>query len=100
MTVSRARRRRALRWARAGSGSSRACAPLSKLRERDRLVSRWRDRDGRRRADAPSGEFAPLPTDPAFVAMQDAMRAWRPTIAGVRTDAHAIQRDLNLSYSL
>ena len=47
-----------------------------------------------------SGELAPAPTDSAFVAMREAMHAWQPTIAGVQTDAWAIQHDLNLSYAL
>jgi hypothetical protein len=47
-----------------------------------------------------SGEFAPLPTDPAFVAMREAMRAYTVNIAGVETNVQAIQHDLNLSFSL
>ena len=47
-----------------------------------------------------SGEFAPLPTDPAFVAMREAMRAYTVNIAGVETNPQAIQHDLSLCFSL
>ena len=47
-----------------------------------------------------SGELAPLPTDPAFVAMREAMRAYTVNIMGVETNPQAIQHDLSLSFSL
>jgi hypothetical protein len=47
-----------------------------------------------------SGELAPLPTDPAFVAMREAMRAYTVNIAGVETNVQAIQHDLNLCFAL
>ena len=47
-----------------------------------------------------SGELAPLPTDPAFIAMREAMRAYTVNIMGVETNPQAIQHDLSLSFSL
>ncbi len=47
-----------------------------------------------------SGELAPLPTDPAFVAMREAMRAYTMNIAGVETNVQAIQHDLSLCFAL
>jgi len=47
-----------------------------------------------------SGELAPLPTDPAFVAMREAMRAYTVNIMGFETFGQAIQHDLSLCFSL
>jgi hypothetical protein len=47
-----------------------------------------------------SGELAPLPSDPAFIALREAMRAYTVNIMGVETNPQAIQHDLSLSFSL